>query len=516
MRHKVFGQSVVTGLRALNPGLAKGTLRDIEDLHDLASVTPDSIVIVPETVAELPAVAGILTAHEGNNLSHVQLLARNLGIPNVVVQDNLLPSVKQHNGTQVVVAASPGGIVQIEKDNGQLDQYLVKTAEEIERTTIRVDVNKLNLEQTDFIGTDVLRGTDSGVLVGPKAAQVGELTYHFPNAVSPALAVPFGAFKQNLDRPVKPGGIPMFEHMVLEYDRLGAISDRQEKRRETSEFLAFVRNWITSSELSPSFRSRLRQALDNQFGADGSYGVFVRSDTNVEDLAGFTGAGLNLTIPNIVGADNIAEAIKEVWASPFTERAYGWRQGLMATPEHVYASVLLHKTIANEKSGVMVTADVENGERGYLSVVANEGVGGGVEGFSAETLRINVQTGEVLLLGSATASTRREVLSQGGSHLVPASGADRILTDQEIRQLIRLTDSMPGWFINLPPEERADVIADIEFGFLGGRLTLQQIRPYVESESAENNAYLRSLDAGLAHLDQVTVRLNEKPRKETL
>ena len=45
----------------------------------------DEIVALPETPADLEPAAGILTQGEGNVLSHVQLLARALGIPNVVL-----------------------------------------------------------------------------------------------------------------------------------------------------------------------------------------------------------------------------------------------------------------------------------------------------------------------------------------------------------------------------------------------------------------------------------------------
>ena len=68
------------------------------------------------------------------------------------------------------------------------------------------------------------------------------------------------------------------------------------------------------------------------FGADFKGGVFVRSDTNVEDLPGFTGAGLNLTLPNLVGFDNLVKGITEVWASPYTARAWAWRQSHMRGP----------------------------------------------------------------------------------------------------------------------------------------------------------------------------------------
>ncbi len=75
----MFDRSTVTGLRRLNPGLGRGVLRTLDELEALTGDTSESIVIVPQTIAELPAVAGIITAQEGNALSHVQLLARNLG-----------------------------------------------------------------------------------------------------------------------------------------------------------------------------------------------------------------------------------------------------------------------------------------------------------------------------------------------------------------------------------------------------------------------------------------------------
>ena len=71
--------------------------------------------MLPETTADLPAVSGILTRGEGSSLSHVQLLARNLGIPNVVVGEEHMPVVNKHLGDQVVLAVSPGGIVNLDQ-----------------------------------------------------------------------------------------------------------------------------------------------------------------------------------------------------------------------------------------------------------------------------------------------------------------------------------------------------------------------------------------------------------------
>ena len=100
--------------------------------------------------------------------------------------------------------------------------------------------------------------------------------------------------------------------------------------------------------------------------------MFVRSDTNVEDLPGFTGAGLNLTLPNVVGFDKLVKALSAVWASPYTARAWAWRQAHMRGPEHVYPAVLLMQTVPSAKSGVMISQDVDTGDRETLSVAGSK------------------------------------------------------------------------------------------------------------------------------------------------
>ena len=91
--------------------------------------------------------------------------------------------------------------------------------------------------------------------------------------------------------------------------------------RNPFELYGFISNTTPSNK----FQQRLKAALKETFGSEDPPGVFVRSDTNVEDLAGFTRAGLNLTLPNVVGSANLVRSISEVWASPFTARAFAWR-----------------------------------------------------------------------------------------------------------------------------------------------------------------------------------------------
>jgi len=511
VQQQLFGQEVPVGLRALNPGIGRGVLRTLEQIESLPGASADSIALVPETVSELPVVAGILTEHEGNALSHVQLLARNLGVPNVVVADQYLPVLREHLGQRIFMASSTGGVVRILSDEAVPDQLVADTAPTVSER-ISVDVARLDLKTWRLIPTSELTAADQGVRVGPKAAQVGQLYHAFPDNVSPGVAVPFGMFAQALsEREVSPGGPSLFDWMAAQYDELDTISDPAERNRRIQGMLETIRNWFATLPPNQEKLAAFHQALLDNFGPDGTYGVYVRSDTNVEDLPGFTGAGINLTVPNVVGFDNIVQAMRAVWASPFSERSVGWRQNIMDDPEHVYASVLLQKSVNAAKSGVLVTADVRDGNTDYVTVVVNEGVGGGVEGQAAETLLIRRSDGSVRLLGSATAPFKRVLKDTGGSELVMTSGAERLLQPDEVQKLLDFVGKLPGWFVNLPAEERARAVADVEFGFLNGHLYLFQIRPFVQSKGAERSQYLQSLDAGLAEATGRQVDMSGRP-----
>jgi phosphohistidine swiveling domain-containing protein len=491
----LFGERVGTGLRALNPGLARGILRSLSEAEETADFDPEGIYLLPETTADLRPVAGILTRGEGSSLSHVQLLARNLGIPNVVVGDRLLPAVEARDGKRVVLAVSPGGVVRLEEDGSRWDGVLGTTTPSYLR--IEPDVDKLDLEATDFVPLSQLRAKDSGRLAGPKSANLGELRHRFGDAVPDGFVIPFGAFRQLLERPLEPGGPSVFAWMKERYRALAARGgSRETERRALREFLGRLRAWIETVDLGPDFRARLARALEERFGRDGTFGVFVRSDTNVEDLPGFTGAGLNLTVPNVVGFENIVDAIRRVWASPFTERAYAWRQAHMENPEYVFPAVLVQRAFASEKSGVMVTADVERGDPAWLSIAVNEGVGGAVEGQAAESLLVNATTRETRFLAQGTAPTKRLLAASGGLRSAPATGTEAILDDVEIAELVNLAAELPRSFpAVLRGEDGKAVPADVEFAFARGRLALLQIRPFVDSASARRSRYLRELDA---------------------
>ena len=265
------------------------------------------------------------------------------------------------------------------------------------------------------------------------------------------------------------------------------------REQQTEAFRAELYQLILDTPLTADFKADLRGALQKSFGSE-NIGLFVRSDTNVEDLAGFTGAGLNLTLANVIGFEQLLDAIVQVWASPFTARAFSWRQSHMTAPEHVYTSILLLESVGSDKSGVLITADIDTGAMDVVSVAVNEGLGGAVDGQAAESLRIPMDGSPVRVLATATAPTRRILAPGGGIIEVPSSGSDRVLTEEEVAQVIEFARGLPKRFPPITDDSGKAAPADVEFGFLDGRLRLFQLRPFLDSASVAGNSFLREMD----------------------
>ncbi|MEP1594790.1 MAG: PEP/pyruvate-binding domain-containing protein, partial [Halieaceae bacterium] len=409
----------------------------------------------------------------------------------------------------VVMAVSAGGLVELSADGEQWNKELGQVSM---RDSVRItpDLEKLDLSVKRILNLEELSAVDSGRTVGPKAAKLAELRKHYPEAVSRGLTIPFGLFREiALGQPHGSDGT-LYDWMRSGYAELDAMPQGTERAQATEAFRRELYNAVLSTVLPREFVAQLHKQFLAMFG-DEDAGVFVRSDTNVEDLAGFTGAGLNLTLPNVVGLADLVDAIPRVWASPFTRRAFSWRQSHMAAPEHVYTSILLLESVASEKSGVMVTADIDSGARDVISVAVNEGLGGAVDGQAAESLRVNLENGDVRVLATATAPWRRTTNPEGGILKLPASGSDTVLQPAEIRILRQFAADLPERFPPIVDEAGAPAPADVEFGFLHGQLHLFQLRPFLDSKAARTSKYLQDMDSAGVHRQAVSVDMQSRP-----
>jgi len=516
MRHELFGKSFERDVRALNPGLAVGTLRVAPDA---GGYSRNEVVALPETPADLEPAAGILTRGEGNVVSHVQLLARALGIPNAVLGPTPYELFAPHDGEAVFYIATPGGRVIVKTEASLSDrdrEVLAEYTRNQERTgdgalgvasaKLDIDVERLDIESTGVIDLAAMRRSDSGVRCGPKAAFLGELKHRFPSRVSRGIVVPFGAYYAHYRAaPVAvPGeltgagiakaGEPLDDFVKRTYatffgEMVAGGGDERELAAWIQPRLRVMRHSIERHPLSPELREGIRAELERQgllVAGDPSQtvGLFVRSDTNVEDLENFNGAGLNLTRFNRRSLDDVYAALTEVWASPFSYRSFSWRQTLIDEPLWVLPSIVILESVPSEKSGVLITADLHGADQTKMLVATSEGVGGAVDGTPAETL-VWSATG-VELVTMFKSPYRRLLESGGGSEIVDSTASEYVLTGAELDELITTAGRIRDEFAPSRDSQGRPRPWDVEFGFADGQLWLFQTRPFIGNESLAN------------------------------
>ena len=489
--HRLLGLKGTASVRGDNPGIAIAPLRVLGVGQDASTLKRNEVVLLREVPPNLPPVAGLITVGSESMLSHVALLAQNLGLPQASVGPAVAQQIERWASREIVLGVSATRRVAlgpIEALSGA-ERALLGPTTSAAPPALEIDAARLDLTSHRAVGLGALSEKDAGVRVGPKAAELARLKRLFPARVSDAMVLPFGAFVRHVARP-GPDGISPLARLQATYGRAKGADAERIILEELDRFRAA----IATLPFPEGFEADVRGALA-RLGAPGSFGVFVRSDTNVEDLKDFTGAGLNLTVANRVRPESILAAIRAVWASPYSPRSYQWRQRLLANPEHVYPSVLLHRTVPSEASGVLVTTDVERGGTSSFTVSTSEGVASVVDGGAAETIVVEPGTGSVRLLSSSRVATRKVIPPPPAEGVVvlAAEGSDPLLGPSEVAELTELVREVETK-IGRPTA----AAWDIEFGFAAKKLYLMQIRPLKRSRAAGAHPFLEMLDEGAA------------------
>jgi phosphoenolpyruvate synthase/pyruvate phosphate dikinase len=327
-----------SSIHGLNPGFTKGELVVVTGSADRVEVSEDKIYVFSNPPSNLKPVAGIATVSEGNMVSHIQLLARNLGIPNAILSAKNLDDLKKYNGQEVFYAVSNKGTVIIKpvnKMNAEERKLFEKKKRSEEK--ISVPVYKLELYKTALVNLNSINATFSGRVSGPKAANLGQLKQMFPEHVVNGIVLPFAVFRQHMNQTIPGTNTNYWAMMIGIFDHAECLRCSNVEEKEIEAYILHgldsLRTLIKKMPLLPAFRNELQQKFNEVFGQPlGKVPVFVRSDTNMEDLKDFTGAGLNLTVFNVVDPEKIFQAIKDVWASPYSERSYKWRQYYLNDP----------------------------------------------------------------------------------------------------------------------------------------------------------------------------------------
>ena len=204
--------------------------------------------------------------------------------------------------------------------------------------------------------------------------------------------------------------------------------------------------------------------------------------------------------------DKIFQAIRDVWASPFTERSFRWRQTYLLNPENVFPSILIIPTVNVNKSGVMITTGVVTSSDKDIFISFNRGAGGAVEGQKAESYVLR-HDGVDMLISPARESQYTLLPENGGTRKAYSNYNQPVLTKNNLNQLRGLAKEIQNKLVH-QDNIGSDGPFDIELGFVDNRIWLFQVRPYIENKKASSSYYLQSMDDKLPK--KITISMNQQ------
>ena len=500
LTNKVFNIKDQSRIRGINPGFSKGILQ-VADSPEELQVTADKIYVFQYPPSDLKPVAGIATVNEGNLVSHVQLLARNLGIPNSVLSLQNLAGLKPFSGQEVFYAVTgKGNVVMKLAETMNREEKLLFEVKKRSENKIRVPVHKMDLKQIRVLNLNQVNASSSGEICGPKAANLGQLKLMFPENVVDGLVIPFGIFRQHMDQTMPSQLISYWDFLNVAFDEASQMEKQKIPNEEINKFLLskleILRNEILKMPLMPGFVDDLKSQFYSIFGKPiGKLPVFLRSDTNMEDLKDFTGAGLNLTLFNVLDEEKILKGINQVWASPYTERSFQWRQSYLLNPENVYPSILIIPSVNVDYSGVLITKGVSMGDESDLTIAFSRGAGGAVDGQSAESYLLK-EDGRNILLAPSREPIYNILPIEGGTKKQSTTFEKSILNEINLSQIRNFASTLKQ---KMKETHGMKEPFDVELGFLNNKFWLFQVRPFVENRNA----------AGVSYLESITPKIDE-------
>ena len=211
--------------------------------------------------------------------------------------------------------------------------------------------------------------------VGGKNASLGEMISQLAGAgvrVPGGFATTAQAFRDFLSHSQQ-GGAALADRIA---DRLASLDI--DDVRSLAVAGAEIRQWI----IDTPFQSRLQTEITEFYQrlvADSSseMSFAVRSSATAEDLPDASFAGQQETFLNVVGIDNVLEAMKHVFASLYNDRAISYRVHKGFTHAEVALSAGVQRMVRSDlgAAGVMFTIDTESGFSDVVFITSSYGLG---------------------------------------------------------------------------------------------------------------------------------------------
>ncbi len=313
--------------------------------------------------------------------------------------------------------------------------------------------------------------------VGGKNASLGEMISNLSNlgvSVPGGFATTAAAYREFL----KSDDLGTRINAVLDsldVDDIGALTAAGKR----------IRSWILETPLPQRLMDDIEQAWA-EMSAGQDITVAVRSSATAEDLPDASFAGQQETFLNIRGLDNVIEAMHQVFASLFNDRAIAYRvhQGFEHSLVALSAGIQTMVRSDVGSAGVMFTLDTESGFKDAVFITASYGLG--------ETIvQGAVNPDEFYVYKPALAAGKRSILRKNlgskalkmiySDHPEPGKTVDTIDVDEADSRRFSLNevDIVELAKMAVTIEEHYQRPMDIEWGKDGndGKLYILQARP---------------------------------------
>jgi pyruvate,water dikinase len=256
--------------------------------------------------------------------------------------------------------------------------------------------------------------------------------------------------------------------------------------RALAEVGKAIREEVATQEFPEDLEQDIRAAYDALVDGRDDVSFAVRSSATAEDLPDASFAGQQETFLNIKGIDGVLQAIREVFASLYNDRAIAYRVHHDFDHDAVALSAGVQQMVRSDigASGVMFTMDTESGFDDAVFITSSYGLGEAV-------VQGAVNPDEFYVYKPALREGRPAILKRGvGSKATkmvytedPDVGktTEFVDTEEGERRLLSLTDEEVEGLARhaLTIEEHYGRPMDIEWGKdgLDGELYVLQARP---------------------------------------
>ncbi|CAA0119172.1 Phosphoenolpyruvate synthase [BD1-7 clade bacterium] len=331
-------------------------------------------------------------------------------------------------------------------------------------------------------------------IVGGKNASLGEMISNLSGAgvsVPDGFATTAEAFREFL------------KHQGLD-DRINALLDDLDVDDigALTETGKTIRQWISAAPFPAALDAEVREAYAQMAGDNENLRVAVRSSATAEDLPDASFAGQQETYLNINGIDNVLDAVREVFASLYNDRAISYRVHKSFEHADVAISAGVQRMVRSEtgSAGVMFSMDTESGFDGVVFITSSYGLGETVVQGAVNPDEFYVH--KALLAQDKRAVLRRNIGSKAikmvYSDITEAGrSVDTVDVDEDERQVFSINDEEVEALARqaLIIEKHYGRPMDIEWGKDGddGKLYILQARPETVNSQQSNTRIERYL-----------------------